>query len=170
MKNLTLAMFVAAVAAGHEGDEERKGDGEMRGADMAKMEGPPPPLEMMCWEWDQGMCNQFGMRCARVEPSNWDFNETDEGRMIQKERNNCTADPCPNWDDIEREAKDRFNRKAESGKREEGFCVKEVECNEGKTKYQGMDWWVMCYEGGYGSATGLAASVAAVAATLAYTI
>ena len=111
------------------------------------------------------MCDMNGMRCARVEPEQWDFYQTDLGRMFQDQ---CNMDPATCGSAAE-DTERKFYEEKTSGKNM--YCVQDWECNEGRAFAGGQAWYVRdCMGGGmYGSAAGLAASFA-IAAGLAVAI
>ena len=83
MKKFIIALLVATAAAKSGNKRDGKDMARMNPDDMKGMEGmqggPAGSLERMCWEWDTMECDMQGMRCARVEPDNWDFYSTKEG-------------------------------------------------------------------------------------------
>ena len=91
MKNFIFALLVATAAT-----EEWDKKDDMKGMD-ASMEAKS--LERMCWEWDQMECDMMGMRCAKVQPDIWDFYSTEEGKRLDKDRNEaCNRGDCNGWE------------------------------------------------------------------------
>ena len=85
MKNYIIAMLVATAAAGHEGEDNDK----MAVAGPGSM----PSVEMECYEFDTKMCDMANMRCARVEPENWDFQSNEKvSKWLEESKMKCGDD------------------------------------------------------------------------------
>ena len=145
-------------------------------ADMATMQPAammgPQSMEMECYEWDTMMCDMNKMRCARADPADWNFENTEASRRFEEEQKGCVDAYCKGDVGMRHgQARERFDQMASAGKREAGYCVQDWECMDGKVENEWGLWYLNCMEGGgmYGSATGLAASFA-IAASLAVAI